>query len=80
MDMGRYRGLTNGGGQRHASRDEVARGRATGGHHAKLALVDEVGQVLNLGLERKILEVGLLVGVGGSIACGSVGERHVDYW
>lgn len=47
-----------------------------GGHHAELALVDEALKVLNLLLERGLLEVLCGVRVGGLAAGVCVGERR----
>jgi hypothetical protein len=50
------------------------------GHHAELALLDEGDQILNLLLQRRLLEVLLLVWVGWVIACIRVAERrHLDF-
>lgn len=64
-------------GQGHASRDEATAARVSRSHHAKLAGRDELGEVLDLLVERHLLvEVGRLVGVGGLVAGRRVGERH----
>jgi hypothetical protein len=62
--------------QSHASRDEIVRRRLVRGQHAELGLVDEVDKILDLGLEVGLRDIGLLVGVGGLVASGCVGERH----
>ena len=67
---------TYGGGDGHASRDEVSRSRASSSHHAKLAFVNKLDQIVDLALEAKLLLIGGLVGVGGLVASSSVGERH----
>lgn len=62
--------------QSHASRDKVVCCRLVRRHHAKLAFVDKFDQVIDLGLDVDLREVGLLVGVGRLVTRGCVGERH----
>ena len=66
------------GGDSHAPAGEKTI-LGLGGHHAELALVDEALEVLNLLLERGLLEVLCGVRVGGLAAGVCVGEgRHFE--
>lgn len=47
------------------------------GHHAELAPVDEVGQVIDLLLQRRVLDVLCGVWVGWLVAGVGVAERHL---
>lgn len=65
-------------GEGHASAGEKTV-LSLGGHHAELALVDECLQVLDLLLERGLLDVLCGVRVGGLVAGVGVGEgRHSE--
>lgn len=60
--------------QGHASTDQQARLGLSRGHHAKLALLDEAAQILDLLLDGSIIEVLLAVRVGGLGAGVGIGE------
>lgn len=54
--------------ERHAARGELVRVGGLGGHHAELAGLHEVDEIIDLGVDADLLGIGLLVGVSGLVS------------